>query len=181
MIIAEERFQTITELIMGRVRTALAELNWSQAELARRMGKSAPEISKWLSGKHNISLRTLAKLEAVLGLEMVQIVPPTPITPLSREVVLDVLGQFFAAREDIVKAELFGSFARNEEDQSSDLDLLLTFREGASVTLITLSGLRIELVKLLQREVDVIDQRMLRPDFKSQIESEKILLYEQEV
>lgn len=178
MIIAEERFQTITELIMERVRTALAELNWSQAELARRMGKSAPEISKWLSGKHNISLRTLAKLEAVLGLEMVQVVAPAPIAPLSREEVLKVLRQFFAAREDVIQAEVFGSFARNEEDLSSDLDLLLTFREGASVTLITLSGLRIELAKLLRRQVDVIDQRMLRPDFAKQIEGEKILVHE---
>jgi transcriptional regulator with XRE-family HTH domain len=31
------------------------------------MGKKPSEISKWLNGEHNFTLRSLAKLEAELG------------------------------------------------------------------------------------------------------------------
>jgi transcriptional regulator with XRE-family HTH domain len=39
----------------------------SQKELATKLGKSESEISKWLSGLHNFTLKSLAKLEVVLG------------------------------------------------------------------------------------------------------------------
>lgn len=38
-----------------------------QKDLAERMGKSEAEVSKWLGGLHNYTLRSLAKLEAALG------------------------------------------------------------------------------------------------------------------
>ncbi len=37
-----------------------------QAELAKKLGKHESEISKWLSGNHNFTLKTLAKLEDIL-------------------------------------------------------------------------------------------------------------------
>jgi len=37
-----------------------------QAELAKELSKHESEISKWLSGNHNFTLKTLAKLEDIL-------------------------------------------------------------------------------------------------------------------
>jgi transcriptional regulator with XRE-family HTH domain len=53
-----------------------------QKDLAALMGKSEAELSKWLAGMHNFTLRSLAKLEAALG-ENIIFVPtdveiPTP-------------------------------------------------------------------------------------------------------
>lgn len=36
-----------------------------QVELAKELGKHESEISKWLSGNHNFTLKTLAKLEDI--------------------------------------------------------------------------------------------------------------------
>lgn len=38
-----------------------------QKDLALALGKTEAEISKWLAGMHNYTLRSLAKLEAALG------------------------------------------------------------------------------------------------------------------
>ncbi|MBK8969134.1 MAG: helix-turn-helix transcriptional regulator [Lewinellaceae bacterium] len=36
-------------------------------DLAAALGKSESEVSKWLAGAHNFTLKSIAKLEAVLG------------------------------------------------------------------------------------------------------------------
>ena len=46
------------------------ELGWSQKRLAQEMGKSESEISKWVTGLHNFTFKSISKLEAVLGKEL---------------------------------------------------------------------------------------------------------------
>lgn len=60
------------ELVV-RIHELLEAKGWSQKDLAERMGKSPSEISKWLSGEHNFTLRSLAKLEVELGEDLIQI------------------------------------------------------------------------------------------------------------
>ena len=45
----------------------LKKHNITQRELADRMGKSESEVSKWLSGLHNLTLKSIAKMEDALG------------------------------------------------------------------------------------------------------------------
>lgn len=44
----------------------------TQRTLADRLGKRESEISKWMRGTHNFTLKTIAKLEAVLGEPILQ-------------------------------------------------------------------------------------------------------------
>lgn len=44
---------------------------WTQKEFAAKLGKHESEVSKILSGLHNITLKSIAKMEAVLGEEIV--------------------------------------------------------------------------------------------------------------
>lgn len=41
--------------------------NMKQKDLAAALGKTEAEISKWLAGMHNYTLRSLSKIEAALG------------------------------------------------------------------------------------------------------------------
>lgn len=52
----------------------LKEKGYSQKELAEKLDKVPSEIHKWLSGEHNFTLRSIAKLEAELG-EPLLVVP----------------------------------------------------------------------------------------------------------
>ena len=56
-----------------RINQILKEKGISQKELAENMDKKPSEISRWLSGNQNITLRSIAKLEAELGETLVEI------------------------------------------------------------------------------------------------------------
>lgn len=49
------------------VRRILREEGMTQKEMARRMGVSSVQVTKLLSGKENIGLQTIAKVEKALG------------------------------------------------------------------------------------------------------------------
>ena len=53
--------------LVVRINQLLRENNINKKELAEKMDKKPSEISKWLSGEHNFTLRSLAKLSAELG------------------------------------------------------------------------------------------------------------------
>jgi transcriptional regulator with XRE-family HTH domain len=60
--------------IVVRINQVLAEKGMSQKDFAESMGKKQSEISKWLSGNHNFTLRSLAKVMAELD-EVILYVP----------------------------------------------------------------------------------------------------------
>jgi len=52
--------------IANRIYEILEEKNLSQKEFAILMGKTETEVSRWLSGTHNLTLATLAKISIAL-------------------------------------------------------------------------------------------------------------------
>lgn len=59
--------------VSDKIHTLLTDRGMTQKELAKKMGKTEAEVSVWLSGQHNFTLRTLAKISAVLGEDLIQI------------------------------------------------------------------------------------------------------------
>jgi transcriptional regulator with XRE-family HTH domain len=57
--------------IVVRVNELMREKGYSQKDLAAKMNKKPSEINKWLKGNHNLTLKTLAKLEAELGASLI--------------------------------------------------------------------------------------------------------------
>lgn len=51
----------------------LREKNITQKQLAKRMGKTEAEVSRWLGGTHNFTLRTIAKISAALEVNLLVI------------------------------------------------------------------------------------------------------------
>lgn len=66
-----EKNLSITE----KVRLAMEQKGWKSQDLAKAMDKSPSEVSKWLSGMHNLTLKSIIKLEMALGLDLIQIEP----------------------------------------------------------------------------------------------------------
>lgn len=59
--------------IAARIHEVLVRKGWSQADFARNAGKKEAEISKWMSGQHNFTIRTIAFIENVLGEEILSV------------------------------------------------------------------------------------------------------------
>ncbi len=74
-------------------------------------------------------------------------------------------------RYDVVKAAIFGSFARGENLESSDIDLLVEFKGDKS--LLDLAGLKLALEELLKMKVDVLTYNSLYPPLKERILGEQ--------
>jgi len=53
--------------IVVRINQLLKEKGYSQKDLAEMLDKSPSEISKWLAGDHNFTLKSISKIEAELG------------------------------------------------------------------------------------------------------------------
>lgn len=49
--------------LVDALQLALDKKGWNQADLAKALGKAPSEINKWLNPAHNMTLKTIAKLE----------------------------------------------------------------------------------------------------------------------
>ena len=56
--------------ISHEISLVLAERGLNQKYLAEKLNKAEPEISKWLSGTHNFTIRTITSIETALGQEI---------------------------------------------------------------------------------------------------------------
>jgi len=59
--------------IADRIQELMDQKGWSQKDLSIAMGKKESEISKWLTTMHNFTLRSIAKMEATLGADIIQV------------------------------------------------------------------------------------------------------------
>ncbi len=60
--------------IVDRIHFILQKQGKEQKDLAKALGKTESEISKWMTGTHNFTIKTLTKIEATLG-ESILIAP----------------------------------------------------------------------------------------------------------
>lgn len=125
------------------VRAARTRAGLSQSELARLSGVPQPHISLIEAGKVEPTEQTLRRL-----LEATR-VKPSVLLKRYRNDVLDLVAQRHG--HDV---RVFGSVARGEDREDSDIDLLIDFDQGTSI--FTVAGLARELAELLGVEVDVV-------------------------
>lgn len=59
--------------IADRIDAMLKKRGITQKELAAKMGKRESEISKWLTGRHNFTTKTLAGISVALGEPVISI------------------------------------------------------------------------------------------------------------
>lgn len=59
--------------IAAHISEILERKGWSKTDLATALGKKNAEISKWMSGQHNFTIATIAKIEAVLCEDIISV------------------------------------------------------------------------------------------------------------
>ena len=73
-----------------------------------------------------------------------------------------------ASKHGATNVRVFGSVARGEDDETSDIDVLVTMEPGRS--LMDMGGLLMDLRDLLGCTVDVISEhRDMRPNFRDNV------------
>lgn len=75
-------------------------------------------------------------------------------------------------KNGVVKAGIFGSYARGEAKRGSDVDLLVQIRGKKS--LLDIVGMQLDLEQKLHHNVDLVEYSELHPRLKKQILNEEI-------
>jgi len=78
----------------------------------------------------------------------------------------------------VQRAWLFGSHARQEETSASDIDILVQFVPNAKISLFDYGGIVYRLEELTGQKVDLVQENMLKPFARENVEKDKILIYE---
>lgn len=87
----------------------------------------------------------------------------------------EVIRHYFKTRP-VLKAYLFGSYVRNEADNQSDIDILVDLDYSQNIGLKFIQ-MKIDLEKLLDRNVDLVSSNGLSKYIKPLVDSEKQLIY----
>ena len=88
-----------------------------------------------------------------------------------------VIRQYFQEKP-VKRVYLFGSYSRGEEDEKSDIDLLVTYDDSNNISLLTICRMINELSDKLGHPVDMVEEGRLKPFAVSSVEKDKILIYE---
>ena len=86
--------------------------------------------------------------------------------------------QAYLATQPVERAYLFGSCSRGEETPDSDVDLLVTYTDSDSLSLMDISRMMVNLGKKLNRKVDLVEDAYLRPFARKSVDHDKIMIYE---
>lgn len=76
-------------------------------------------------------------------------------------------------KNDVVKAGIFGSYARGEAKKSSDIDIAVKI-ENKNISLIDFIKIIKLLEKILKRKVDLVEYSEIKPRIKEKILNEEI-------
>ncbi len=85
---------------------------------------------------------------------------------------LQALKPTLKKRFKVETIDIFGSYARGEQTEKSDLDILVTYSE--MVDLLLIAGLRRYLRRKLHMKVDVISKEFLNKYIKEQVLEEAV-------
>lgn len=154
----------------------------TQSELAERAGTRQGAVSAYETGRRDPTFGTLERLLRATGHEVELSLTPTggedaalPATPLAQAVAAHK-----AEIRSIVESYggggvgVFGSVARGDDHEGSDLDLLVEL--PARTSFFKLGAIAREIGELLSVDVDVVPEVALRPEIRERVLQEVIRL-----
>lgn len=95
---------------------------------------------------------------------------------MSTQAMQKKIAEYFKT-QPVLKAWLFGSFARGEETPNSDVDILVVLDHSQPVGL-KFFGMFEDLKELLGRNVDLVTDSSLAPFARESVERDKKMIYE---
>ncbi len=71
---------------------------------------------------------------------------------------------------------IFGSYVREEQKETNDIDILVEFENDAELSLLDFIGIEQELSDLLEVKVDLVEKKTLKPYIGEHIKREVVYL-----
>lgn len=164
---------------MGRaaelLRTARREGGLTQAAFAQLAGVTQSVVSEYENGRREPSFAVVDHMLSTIGLT-IEVAPVPRERGYMRDRVLARAKELRAALEPLgaESIRLFGSVARGDDTESSDIDLLVDI--PSTVGMFDLLRMQRAAEELLDRRVDLVPRSGLKPDIARAIGQESIVL-----
>ena len=91
--------------------------------------------------------------------------------------IIEKIQQYFSTKP-VEKVYLFGSYSRSDQNEESDIDLLLKFNTDSNIGLIQFSRMKIDIENILNHKVDLLTEDAISPYIKPYIQNDLIKIYE---
>ena len=96
---------------------------------------------------------------------------------LTQENIKKVVQEYFKDKP-VTKVYLFGSYARGDANENSDVDLIVDIDDAKKrLSLFDFIKLQMGIEKSLNKKVDMVETHLFFPRIKIQAEKEKLILY----
>jgi predicted nucleotidyltransferase len=99
-------------------------------------------------------------------------------TKLSRSEIIEIIKKYFNNDKKILKAWLFGSFSRGENDYKSDIDIMIQVTDDSRFSLFDLAEIQYQLERNIPYKIDVVMRGGIKPHIMARIKSDLKLIYE---
>ncbi len=77
----------------------------------------------------------------------------------------------------VKRVYLFGSYARGDANEESDIDVLFSLVENTRINYFGLAQYLVDLEEKLANKVDLVEEEQIYPKLKKYIDRDKILLF----
>lgn len=96
---------------------------------------------------------------------------------LTKENIKQVVQDYFKDKP-VTKVYLFGSYARGEANENSDVDLIVDIDDSKKrLSLFDFLKLQVGIESSLNKKVDLVESHLFYPRIKLHAENEKLILY----
>ncbi len=113
-------------------------------------------------------------LEALKAAE--QVLEYRAFSVVDRKQIINTIAEVMSLTPKVIKAWIYGSFARKDDSPESDIDIALRTDKGFSY--FDLAGLQYQLEETLQRKVDIGFIDSFKPRIFNNVKKDLILIYE---
>jgi predicted nucleotidyltransferase/DNA-binding XRE family transcriptional regulator len=101
-----------------------------------------------------------------------------PLRAHSRKQIITRIAKYLERDDRVIKAWIFGSFARGDEKIDSDIDLMLRFDESSKISLFDLADIQYNLEGITGRKLDIAEEGTLYKFAQESADKDLKLIYE---
>lgn len=95
----------------------------------------------------------------------------------SADIYIRKITEYFKS-QPVIRAWLFGSYSRGEENAESDIDILVDYDKSSKLSLLKVCSMMIDLEDILGKRVDLVENGRLKDFAQASVNKDKILIYE---
>ena len=88
---------------------------------------------------------------------------------------IDIIKNYFSDKP-VNKLYLFGSYARGDAHENSDIDLVFSMHTGTRISYFGLAQYLIDLETKLNKKIDLVEEELLYPRIKTVFDREKKII-----